>query len=125
MYFAMPMRVDSTAFDVFEGEPGIIKLNAFKLRKVISLAEESETPISIEVLEDTAELLVKFSNLERRLSLIDDEKLSAPKLPDITLPATIKTDASLLKLAVKATKDINDYLRLTATADSFIIENKV
>jgi proliferating cell nuclear antigen len=67
------------------------------------------------------ELTVEMGGMTRTMAPIDIADLADPRIPGLTLPATIEMGAADLLLAAKAAEDVSDHLRLTVTRDGLTV----
>ena len=100
------------------------------LEKLLALAKKAKKDDAVRLTADLPneadkdELTVEIGGMRRTMAAVDTADMSDPKVPTLSLPATIEVSAAALLKAAKACEDVTDHVRLTATRDSLNVSGE-
>ena len=112
------LTLDAGAFEKFEADESELGIDLERLGDVIKLAR-AEDIVSLDLDEDKNRLVFRVDNITRRMSLVETAGMSEPKVPNLTLPSTIKIKARELGMGIKASESVSDHISLSASSDGF------
>ena len=112
------MSLDAGAFEKFEADESELGIDIEKLGDVLKLAKAGDV-VSMELDEQKNRMVFRVDNITRRMSLVETAGMSEPKVPNLSLPSTIKLKARELSMGIKASESVSDHISLTATPDGF------
>ncbi len=93
------------------------------VEKLLALAKKARKDDAIRLTADLPnpadkdELTLEVGALRRTMAAINTLGMSDPRIPTLSLPATIEVHAAALLEAARACEDVSDHVRLTATRD--------
>ena len=112
------MSLDAGAFEKFEADESELGIDIEKLGDVLKLAKAGDV-VSMDLDEQKNRMVFRVDNITRRMSLVETAGMSEPKVPNLSLPSTIKLKARELSMGIKASESVSDHISLTATPDGF------
>jgi len=112
------MSLDAGAFEKFEADESELGIDIEKLSDVLKLAKSGDI-VTMDLDEAKNKLVFRVDNITRRMSLVETTGMSEPKVPNLSLPATIRIRARELGMGIKASESVSDHISLTATPDGF------
>ena len=111
------ISIPSEACDFLLSDTGEIGIDVSKLNDMISDAATGE-PISLELLEEEMKLKIVYGRLNWKLSLISPDSLpKEPRLPELDLPCMAEFESSEFVKIVKASKKVEDHIRISMEDD--------
>jgi proliferating cell nuclear antigen len=112
------MNVGKEAFGSYSAEDTELGLDLEKVKGVLKLAGSGET-IRMEQDDATGKLVFKVGNITRRMSLIDTSGMNDPKVPQLSLTASIVVPIEELQKGIRAVESISDHITLKAGPEFF------
>lgn len=113
--FAVP----SSAFEVYEVEPGIIAIDLDKFAQFTS----GKDPIAMEL--ENQKLLIKTGKAKYTMGLLSPDSINKPpKIPTFDLPASITISGEDFAQAVASANKVSDHLVLRQDETAMHIESK-
>mgnify|MGYP006284266665 CR=1 FL=1 len=113
------LSMSKEAFDRYEVEPMEIGLNVERLLDQVKNAKADEV-VNMKLDEDNR-LVVSMSNLTLKLPLVDASGFSDPKVPNLSLPVSLKLNSGELNKALKISASISDYITFSCTEESLVM----
>ena len=117
------ITLSSKAFESYKAQETSLGIDIKKLMDVIKLAKPGDV-IKLTHDEEKNSLIVKVSNITRRMQLVDTSSISDPKVPNLTLPVSLKLEASHLTQGIRASESVSDHITLTVSAEGFELSSK-
>jgi proliferating cell nuclear antigen len=112
------MSLDAGAFEKFEADESELGIDIEKLSDVLKLAKAGDV-VSMDLDEQKNRMVFRVDNITRRMSLVETAGMSEPKVPNLSLPSTIRLKARELSMGIKASESVSDHISLTATPEGF------
>jgi proliferating cell nuclear antigen len=112
------MNINEKAFESYSAEDTELGLDLEKVKGVLKLAGSGEV-IRMEQDDSTGKLVFKVGNITRRMSLIDTAGMNDPKVPQLSLAATIEVPIEELQKGIRAVESISDHITLKAGPEFF------
>jgi proliferating cell nuclear antigen len=112
------LTIGREAFESFSADSAEMGVDLDKLKEVLKLAGSGDV-ISMEQDDSQSRLILKVGNITRRMNLVDTAGMNDPKVPQLSLPATVDVAVSELQRGMKAAETISDHIALTADEGSF------
>ena len=109
------MELDQKAFSEYQVEPMELGLNVERLLDHIKTAKADED-IHMKLDADNR-MIVSMSNLTLKFPLVDSSGFSDPKVPNLTLPVSLKLNSAELQKGLKASQSLSDYLTFNCQDD--------
>ncbi len=109
------LELDQKAFSEYNVEPMELGLNVERLLDHIKAAKTDED-IHMKLDPDNR-MIVSMSNLTLKFPLVDSSGFSDPKVPNLTLPVSLKLNSAELQKGLKASQSISDYLTFNCQED--------
>lgn len=113
------MELGHQAFKDYNVEPLELGLNVERLLDHLRSAKADED-IHMKLDPDNR-LIVSMSNLTLKFPLVDSSGFSDPKVPNLSLPVSIKLNSAELQKGLKASQSISDYLTFNCQEDRLIM----
>lgn len=107
------------AFEDYNVEPLELGLNVERLLDHLKSAKADEE-IMMKLDQDNR-MIVSMSNLTLKFPLVDSSGFSDPKVPNLSLPVSLKLNSAELQKGLKASQSISDYLTFNCTEDKLVI----
>lgn len=117
------ISLSSKAFESFKAQESSLGIDIKKLLDVIKLAKAGDI-IKLTHDEEKNALIVKVSNVTRRMQLVDTTSLSDPKVPNLSLPVKVKLEAQHLSQGIRASESVSDHITLAVTPEGFELSSK-
>jgi len=117
------ITLSDKAFESFKAKEGELGIDINKLSDVLKLAKAGDI-IKLRHDEEKNSLIVKISNITRRMQLVDTSSLSDPKVPTLTLPVTLTLTAGDLSQGIRASESVSDHISLSVTPEGFELSSK-
>lgn len=106
------------AFEEFKADEAEIGLDIDKLSQFLKLARADDI-VDIKHDEDKRRLNIVVGDITRRMSLIDTTGMSDPKVPSLSLPASLTVNVDDLVQGIRASETVSDHIALLASPESF------
>ena len=120
------LSLDTTAFESYEADGGVIGVNLSRLEDVASMANAGDL-VHLELDEETRKLHIEIEGLSYTLALINPDSIrEEPDIPALDLPAEIVLEGTQLDRGIKAADMVSDHIRfrVNETAGAFFVEAK-
>jgi proliferating cell nuclear antigen len=118
------LRIDASAFEIYQATPGEIGVDLERLNDLLSMASKDDR-VRLELLENERKLKIGVGTLSYTLGLIDPSMLRpVPRLPELDLPAHVVLPGAEFRKAVKAAELVSDHIVLGVDDDLFYMETK-
>lgn len=103
-------HLDTSAFEVYEADGGILGANMNRLSDIISMGD-SDALMTWELNPETRKLEITVGDLDYTLALLDPDSIrSEPDIPDLGLPTHAVMEGRHLKRAVRACDMVSDFI---------------
>jgi len=112
------LQVDKGAFEEFAADDTELGIDLDKIKEVLKLASSGDV-IDIEQDEEKSRLILNVGNVTRRMNLVDTTGMSDPRVPNLSLPASISVNIEEIQRGIKAAESVSDHIALTASQDAF------
>ena len=112
------LKVGSKAFESYSASETEIGLDLDKVKTVLKLAGQGDV-ISMEQDENKGRFVFKIGNITRSMNLVDTSSMNDPKVPQLTLSASVVLQVDQLKKGMYAAEDISDHISLKADPEFF------
>jgi len=116
------LRIDASAFEIYQATPGEIGVDLERLNDLLSMADRGDR-VTLELLDDERKLKIGVGSLSYTLSLIDPSAIrKEPRLPELDLPAHVILPGTEFRRAIKAAELVSDHIILGVDDDLFYME---
>lgn len=112
------LTLSSKAFEEYKATEMEIGVELEKLKDVLKLAGSGDS-VKFEYQEDAHRLVITIGNLVRRMSLVDTQGMSDPKVPNLNLPNKVTLKADELLTGIRASEGVSDHVALVADPEFF------
>ena len=112
------LSLGKDAFEEFKADETEIGIDIDKLSQFLKLAR-SDDIIDLKHDEDKRRLSIVVGDITRRMSLIDTTGMSDPKVPNLSLPATVTVKGDDLTQGIRASETVSDHIALVANPEGF------
>ena len=113
---------EASVFDSYEADKNVLGVQLSAVMDTLKLLKGDQT-MRITVDED-GKLEMRFGQGMRRVTLLDIEGLSDPKVPPLTPAVNLKVRGSDVLQGMKVTQDIFDLITIVATEAGLSVESK-
>lgn len=117
------LEIGNGSFESYVAEQTEIGVDLDKVKEVLKLASSGDI-ITMEQDEAHGRLIFKVGNITRRMNLVDTSSMSDPKVPQLSLSASIEVEVAELQKGLKAAESISDHIALTADEESFELSSE-
>ncbi len=112
------LDVEKAAFEEFVADETELGIDLDKMKEVLRLAGSGDI-LEIVQDEDRNRLVMTVGNITRRMNLVDTTGMSDPRVPNLSLPASISVNINEMQRGIKAAESVSDHIALTASKDGF------